>query len=200
MQMYRIHFKTGKVSFCFCFFFFWDLWLRTVIRLRCSCWDFYLQCTVWSLFIFKIFSHFFFVFNSIATQARCDARHADFFIFIFFFYFISFFHSFCARFQLVPWAGDLCTIEFWVGVREFQVVFWLLLLYMIVFFVDLVAWLFVGFFDLILVEAGRILISGYHIPGWGVFSLMCILYAVLMIEASACFAFCFVFSLLLWVL
>lgn len=33
------------------------------------------------------------------------------------------------------------------------------------FFVDLVAWLFVGFFDLILVEAGRILISGYHIPG-----------------------------------
>lgn len=36
---------------------------------------------------------------------------------------------------------------------------------MIVFFVDLVAWLFVGFFDLILVEAGRILISGYHIPG-----------------------------------
>lgn len=68
------------------------------------------------------------------------------------------------------------------------------------FFVDLVAWLFVGFFDLILVEAGRILISGYHIPGWGVFSLMCILYAVLMIEASVCFAFCFVFSLLLWVL
>lgn len=115
-----------------------------MIRLRCSCWDFYLQCTVWSLFIFKIFSHFFFVFNSIATQARCDARHADFFIFIFFFYFISFFLSFCARFQLVPWAGDLCTIEFWVGVRElffncYCYISWL-------FFVDLVAWLFVGFF------------------------------------------------------
>lgn len=68
------------------------------------------------------------------------------FLFSFFFYFISFLLSFCARFQLVPWAGDLCTIEFWVGVREFQVVFLIVIVIYDCFFVDLVAWLFVGFF------------------------------------------------------
>lgn len=79
-----------------------------------------------------VFCHFFFLFNSIATQARCDARYADLYIsfFLIFFYFLFF--SFLRLFQLVPWAGDLCTIEFWVRVESFKLLFFVIISFFLV--------------------------------------------------------------------
>lgn len=148
----------------------WGLWLCTVwyVSLYVAVLAGTFIYSVWCEVFLKsfVFCHFFFLFNSIATQARCDARYADLYISFFSFHSFSFFFCICffgARFSSYP-GPEICvrsSSELELRVSScfscYYIVFSCRLssLALVVFVLVYLYFFFV--------EAGRILISGYHI-------------------------------------